>query len=319
MHNITHTKAKEGTRKGNSFRGSKPNLIPGPDFMCIGLQKAGTGWLYDQLCHHPDFWMPPLKELRYFDSGGNVAKSAARFQKQIDSIGGLEKFNARQIERAHCPLGAKELTFLHHARETPRRGIKFDEYAMLFSYKEDHKSGDVTPGYSTLADELIEQIQNHFPHLRIILLLRDPIARAWSHLSMDYHHKRLPGFDPNDWNQVYEYLTLRKVAMRSYPSVIYKRWAKIFPPNQIMFFFFDDIVAKPQEVRERLGAFLEFDASASRFSLPANFNRKQRQIKIEMPAAIRPRVVEHFEQELRDCAAFFGGSAEQWLTRYDLG
>src|SRR5205085_9115453 len=39
----------------------------GPDFLCMGAQRAGTGWLYEQLRNHPDFWMPPLKELHYFD------------------------------------------------------------------------------------------------------------------------------------------------------------------------------------------------------------------------------------------------------------
>ena len=43
-----------------------------PDFLCIGAQKAGTGWLYEQLREHPDFWMPPLKELHYFDRLGRA-------------------------------------------------------------------------------------------------------------------------------------------------------------------------------------------------------------------------------------------------------
>ena len=30
----------------------------GPDFICIGMQKAGTRWLYQQLRGHPEFWMP---------------------------------------------------------------------------------------------------------------------------------------------------------------------------------------------------------------------------------------------------------------------
>jgi hypothetical protein len=34
----------------------------GPDFLCVGVPKAGTGWLFDQLNAHPDFWMPPVKE-----------------------------------------------------------------------------------------------------------------------------------------------------------------------------------------------------------------------------------------------------------------
>ena len=38
-----------------------------PDFLCVGAQKGGTSWLYQQLESHPDFWMPPVKELHYFD------------------------------------------------------------------------------------------------------------------------------------------------------------------------------------------------------------------------------------------------------------
>ena len=39
-----------------------------PDFLCVGAQKAGTSWLYRQLEPHPDFWMPPVKELHYLDN-----------------------------------------------------------------------------------------------------------------------------------------------------------------------------------------------------------------------------------------------------------
>jgi hypothetical protein len=42
-------------------------------------RRAGTGWLYDQLKHHPDFWLPPVKELDYLNhskpSPANVRKN----------------------------------------------------------------------------------------------------------------------------------------------------------------------------------------------------------------------------------------------------
>jgi hypothetical protein len=44
-----------------------PNGDAGPDFLCVGAQKGGTTWPYWQLDAHPDFWMPPVKELHYFD------------------------------------------------------------------------------------------------------------------------------------------------------------------------------------------------------------------------------------------------------------
>jgi hypothetical protein len=43
-----------------------------PDFLCVGAQKAGTSWLYRELEPHPDFWMPPVKELHYLDLVGRA-------------------------------------------------------------------------------------------------------------------------------------------------------------------------------------------------------------------------------------------------------
>src|SRR2546430_11566837 len=52
----------EGPREEHRF----PLGDARPDFLCIGAQKGGTTWLYRQLYSHPDFWMPPIKELEYF-------------------------------------------------------------------------------------------------------------------------------------------------------------------------------------------------------------------------------------------------------------
>ena len=37
------------------------------DFLGIGVQKSATSWLFKNLKNHPDIWMPPRKELHYFD------------------------------------------------------------------------------------------------------------------------------------------------------------------------------------------------------------------------------------------------------------
>ncbi len=42
------------------------------------MQKAGTGWAYDQLQYHPDFWMPPLKEIHYLDRDAPTFGNARR-------------------------------------------------------------------------------------------------------------------------------------------------------------------------------------------------------------------------------------------------
>ena len=65
--------------------------VAGPDFICVGMPKAGTGWLFDQLRYHPDFCVPePVKrylvdlftdELRECTRlfGGQTREWAARY------------------------------------------------------------------------------------------------------------------------------------------------------------------------------------------------------------------------------------------------
>ena len=43
---------RENEAKGSRIDDSRP------DFLCVGAQKGGTSWLYQQLESHPDFWMP---------------------------------------------------------------------------------------------------------------------------------------------------------------------------------------------------------------------------------------------------------------------
>jgi hypothetical protein len=38
-----------------------------PDFICIGVQKSATTWLYKTLAKHPRIVVPPKKEAHYFD------------------------------------------------------------------------------------------------------------------------------------------------------------------------------------------------------------------------------------------------------------
>ena len=37
------------------------------DFLGIGVQKAASSWLHENLRNHPEIWVPPRKELHYFD------------------------------------------------------------------------------------------------------------------------------------------------------------------------------------------------------------------------------------------------------------
>src|SRR5262245_17179622 len=104
-----------------------------PDFLCVGVHKGGTTWLYQQLDSHPDFWMPPLKELHYFDQLSRVQRrSASRCRDERDRCF-LENIDS---------LSAKPY-------------LDLDHYARLFEPKGPLISGDISPNYSTLSKDVI--------------------------------------------------------------------------------------------------------------------------------------------------------------------
>src|SRR3954471_17681386 len=132
-----------------------------PIFFCIGAQKAGTGWLYEQLRSHPDFWMPPLKELHYFD---RFWRSPRKAVAQAGNEGRIERARKEaRDERDLAFLTAMEPLFA-------RNDIDLDGYARLFEPKKSLLAGDITPGYSTLPEEIIDRIARHFPELKVVFL-----------------------------------------------------------------------------------------------------------------------------------------------------
>jgi hypothetical protein len=272
----------------------------GPDFCCIGAQKAGTGWLYEQLRSHPDFWMPPLKELHYFDRLWRSQRKAERTQE------------ARKDARDE-----RDLRFLD-AMESLYARVEIDlpGYSQLFAPKAALLSGDITPGYSLLPDEIIDRISRYFPDLKVIFLARDPVERAWSHLSMWVRHKSIAPFDMTDVDAVTRHLLRPEVLMRSHPSKIVARWRRCVRPELFRLYFFDDLKRNPGELRRSVLNFLGADPEKASGELRADHNSKAKREKLPLTDEMRAHVARFFEQELKACATELGGPAKEWPGRY---
>ncbi len=274
----------------------------GPDFFCVGAQKGGTGWLYEQLRSHPDFWMPPLKELHYFDRLWRSSRAARKSEERIGT--------ARQSARDERDL--RFLDRMETLAQSPE--IDLEKYAELFSGKGSLVSGDITPGYSTLEDESIARIARRFPKAKIIFLARDPVERAWSHLSMWVRHGVIEAFKPDDLGRITEHLLRPEVQRRSYPSKIVGRWRRHIPFFRV--YFFDDLKRDPAELRGSIIQFLGGDAAKPSGHLTAGHNPKAKLEKLELTASVRSHLAQFFEDELKACARELGGPALDWPARY---
>jgi len=117
-----------------------------PDFLVIGAQKSGTTSLYQDLVRHPCIEQSVEKEVHYFDWSENFKRGIWWY-------------------RSHFPL-------------------KIHKYYSAIIQKSMLVTGEASPDYLfyPYAPKRIAQI---LPDVKIIVILRNPVDRAYSH----YHHE----------------------------------------------------------------------------------------------------------------------------------
>jgi hypothetical protein len=288
----------------------------GPDFICIGMQKAGTIWLYDQIGNHPDIWQPPIKELHALTSNPTERTVSGFMRRHGDDV---DRRIDQRIERGRRALDAADVAFVRTLATMTDKPPRLDAYAELFAPKLERLSGDITPGYSSLNVETIKAVAETFPEVRIVFLAREPVDRAWSYVSMNArrkHSDRDRNVRIDDWASLQAMFAERKASIRSHPSAIARRWQPHFG-DRFGLFFFDDLRDDAHGLRRRVGAFIGVDPD--RFEdLPAEHNRKAARTKVEMSDEIRERLIAHFAREIRRSAEELGGRAREWPARYGL-
>ena len=288
----------------------------GPDFICVGMPKAGTGWLYDQLKYHPDFWLPPVKELNYLNKSNPPLTNVKRTYK----LGQAKANRLRKRGRPRRPKwDGRDFAFLEDAYALAKRERDIARYATLFRHKGLLRSGDLTPRYCLLTPDVIAEIAEKLPHLKVIYLIRDPIARLWSHINLLHNQDTLdmalledPGafaqFVDNDFSLLDSSRATRTL----------ENWKRAAPALPLRYFLFDDIVREPTRVRREIVEFLDGDPGKPSAHLAPDYNRKSGKAALEMPDAIRDVIRDRLADEVRACAALLGGAARNWPALYGL-
>ena len=297
----------------------------GPDFICVGMPKAGTGWLYDQLEAHPDFWMPPVKELVYLGSRYPSLRFAKdRKLARHDRKGAEEgEFVARERRggrerRVHrFTFGERDRAFLKRARTGRGKPMDLEFYASLFEFKDGQISGDITPPYCDLQNRTISEIARRFPATKILLFVRDPVARTWSRICMSHAGR---GFDTgllSDADAFRAHLQSTHILGGLFATKVYERWRRRAAGMDVRILFFDDLVSCPERLRRDVLVFLGADPDKKSGDIPPNYNRKAK-TKLEMTPLARQVLVDHFRKELEASAKVFGGPARGWAAVYGL-
>jgi len=207
-----------------------------PDFFLIGAAKSGTTSLYSYLSQHPDIFLPDIKEPNYF-AYKDVPLSIKGPRTEEDLIQLLLK---------------KTVT------------NENDYHNLYVAAKEHQITGDCSPRY-LYYEKVPELISNERPKAKIIVILRNPVARAYSHYLMN----RQRGLEPEEsfekaidqegslkrqgWGWDWHYLSLGRYAEQL------QRYYDRFPRDNILIILHDDFISDQQSVLQEIYRFLGVD------------------------------------------------------------
>jgi hypothetical protein len=212
-----------------------------PSFLIVGVQRAGTTSLFDYLLRHPDVSGPLAGGAEVSWSRKELHFFDERFWRGIDWY---RSFFPTEIRRRVARLRGGDLV-----------------------------AGEATP-YYMFHPRVPDRVAATIPDMRIIVLLREPVERAYSHYTMMVRagretltfeealaaeEKRLagerervladPGFRARH-HRDHSYFSRGLYAEQL------ERWFAHFPREQVLILDADDFFAQPAEVYSEVLAFL---------------------------------------------------------------
>src|ERR1700693_356274 len=194
------------------------------DFIVPGAQKSGTTALHYLLSKHPQISLPDRQELHFFDDEEVFSRAPVDYQILHD--------NFRSRRKSLLPV---------------RPGL----------------AGEVTPSYLHWKPGM-ERIRNYNPQIKLVILLRNPIDRAFAHWNM----QRFKDREPLDFLDALKEEPHRIADM---PSVESRRFAYVdrgfysnqlervfnfFPREQVKIVKFEDFRDRKQETLNEIFEFL---------------------------------------------------------------
>jgi len=197
---------------------------PMPDFIIGGAMKCATTTLHEILATHPRIFIPP-GELKFFSLDDFMQQPEFAFPTPD---GTWNKYSLNEQDQ-------------HYLRWYADFFSDSPEAAIL---------GEDTPTY--LASELApDRISEMAPNTKLIFLLREPVARTYSH----YWHWVRSGRTPHHFEQAIRQQAY-PLLQRSFYFEQLQRYHSLFKAEQIRVVLFEQFIAEPQKIVSELCDFL---------------------------------------------------------------
>uniref|UniRef100_UPI004048A17E sulfotransferase n=1 Tax=Cyanobium sp. TaxID=2164130 RepID=UPI004048A17E len=258
------------------------------DFLIAGAQKAGTSALHHYLSCHPQLFLPTCKELHFFDD------ESFAWPKQ--GSGTSRKPWKRWRQWKHDP---------YH-----RYHKAFENAPPCSTW------GEATPIYMFWWPS-IERIWHYNPAIKLVLVLRNPITRAFSHWNMERRRgaedlgflealqceqKRCRTALPLQ-HRVFSYL-----ARGHYSAQLRRIWHYL-PPDQTLVLKHEELLHDPASSLSRVHIHLGVNQQGFLGKEQLHALPYETTMSPEAKAWLR----EHFEAEIRQIEQLLNWDCSNWL------
>ena len=263
-----------------------------PNFLVIGAARSGTTSLYYCLQNHPQVYVTPVLEPRFFAFEG----------EKVDFNGPGDRLLKRRIV------------------------TKVEDYAALFDGVIDEIAiGEVSPAYLTSQSAPV-RIQHYIPNAKIIAVLRNPVERAISSFRLEVLQglERAGDFASalqqedlrmrNNWSYVWQY------KRRGFYYTQLKRYFDLFAKEQIRVFLYEDW-QNGVELLKNISRFLGVNETLAvpetigRHNSTANALFESRGIaRPELSTVLRLALIEEYREEVERLQDLIGRDLSSWLT-----
>jgi hypothetical protein len=170
--------------------------------------------------------------------------------------------NLRQHPALYLPA-AKPVRYFDRHRDKP-----IATYSALFAPGADRLRGEFSASYSVLPRATIEDIHRLMPDLKLILLLREPRARAWSEAKMEFSVVRGLGPAPRSEAEYVGFLTSQQCRERGDYRTIIRNWTSVFPRDRLFIGLMEDVRDAPEALFGRVLDFLGVPAEVDYAGYP---------------------------------------------------
>lgn len=218
-----------------------------PNFFIVGASRSGTTSLFAAIGRHPDVFCCPVKEPNHFATDRNRRRSVIESARRRDVL---------------ISPGMTLPPVLPRVAVTP----DYQAYLGLFAaWEGQYAIGEASTLYLA-SSTAAEEIAHRQPRARIVMVLRQPVARAQSEYLM---HRQL-GRPEAELDAIIDGRVPPTNADGEEPPDVVRgsryapqirRYLTAFPREQILFLLFDDMLADPDATLRQVFAHIGVDAS----------------------------------------------------------